>query len=88
MPWCPWVWQVFFGADSFWEVKMCANCNSYILHVQKGVCDSISRNVLDKNTESYIENTAKNEPPYSFSVLEVLQIILLWMLMSLYAITP
>lgn len=56
---------------------MCANCNSYILHVQKGVCDSISHNVLDKNTESYIENTAKNEPSNNFSVLEVLQIILL-----------
>lgn len=56
---------------------MCANCNSYILHVQKGVCDSVSHNVLDKNTESYIENTGKNEPSNNFSVLEVLQIILL-----------
>lgn len=56
---------------------MCGNCNSYVLHVQKGVCDSISYNVLDKNIESYIENTAKNEPSNSFSVLEVLQIILL-----------
>lgn len=86
MPWCPWVWQLFFGADSFWEVKMCANCNSYILCVQKGVCDSISHNVLDKNIESHIENTVKNEPS-NFSVSEVLQIILLWMLMLLYAIT-
>lgn len=55
---------------------MWANCNSYILPVQKGVCDSISNNVLDKNIESYIENTAKNEPSGNFSV-EVLQIILL-----------